>query len=67
MLNVHNIPVGDNWSDELGGIEPPVNGGLGGSILHGALGSDANSLPRFDPINMTQCDSIKCHSSLMKT
>lgn len=33
---------------------PPVNGGLGGSILQGALGNDANSLPIFEPINMIQ-------------
>lgn len=30
----------------------PIIGGRGGSILHGALGSAAYSLPRFDPINM---------------
>lgn len=30
----------------------PCIGGRGGSILQGALGRAANSLPMFDPINM---------------
>lgn len=55
-----NIPVGDNGIDDCCGIDaPPLEppeliGGLGGSILQGALGNVANSLPMFDPINMTR-------------
>ncbi|KFB49921.1 hypothetical protein ZHAS_00017953 [Anopheles sinensis] len=49
-----DLPVGESCSEGGGcGSDPcPGSGALGGSMLHGALGNWANSLPIADPINI---------------